>query len=200
MAITLNRKSFVSSVTDWLNGQRFMLENDLREGERNIEIARREIAKREFECSNLRLIVESLKDSKGLQKIMDALPTEWRRIRGNPHVAGVALVGKGIHLTTKPVSISSNGTLYSVGRFVIRISKSGAFFIWNLDRLHPEGVPHPHISREGTPCLGNASSAIHSAFAEYRYADGVDYLLKWLTEGYEEKLALHKATEWPEVK
>lgn len=199
-AVSLNRRGFISSVTDWLSVQQNHAAEVLRSQERTIELRRRELAKLERECADLRIISEDLKNGKRIKKAIGSLSAEWRRIRSNPYITGVALVGKGINLTTKPISISSNGKLYPIGRFVIRLAKSGSFFIWNLDRLHPGGVPHPHISKEGTPCLGNAGSAVTSAFAEYRYADGVEYLLKWLVDGYDEKLALHKATEWPEAK
>lgn len=195
----LNQKEFIGIATNWLNGEMDFLKIEFQKRERAIKVLREELAAKERYCFDFRRILEMANNSLVKDKAVKSLPQQWRRIRSNSRIAKLALSGDSIHATTADVVIKNSELNHRLGAFVISISKHGDLNIWNLERLHPEGVPHPHINKEGIPCMGNAGSAIKEAITEHRYADAFDYLIRWLFDGYEENLALHKITEWPSM-
>lgn len=129
----------------------------------------------------------------------ETLAAEYQKIKAEENVVGIYLVGKGIHVKTKPLYLEYEAKIYAVGSFVIRIGEQGDISVWNEQPLHPAGVPHPHIAKDGGPCFGNATDAITKATASRKYADAIRYVLRWLTQGYSPELAEVKIEEWPEV-
>lgn len=199
-ASPLTRKRFVKTTENWVQRILQSTEEMLKEDEKKIANLRQELAMRERSYASFQRVADDLKSGERTRAIIASLPVQWRRIRKNPRVEKLSLVGDGIQMTTTPITIAHGELRYPLGRFAVYINERGVLSVWNLDRLHPKGIPHPHINRDGTPCFGNATSAISSAVAEHRYADAVDYVTRWLADGYEEKLALHKITEWPAEK
>lgn len=193
----VTRKQFVEKATHWADWHTREVDNTLKEQAEKIELLRTELARYQRSYHDLHGIRAAMQDREARKKLVDSLPGQWRRIRINEHVASLNIVSDGIHVTMRPIAIEHDGHTYPMGRFIIRISKVGVLSVWNEDRLHPKGVPHPHINGEGTPCMGNATSAVDRAASEHRYADAVEYTIRWLVDGYEEKLALHKIQEWP---
>lgn len=130
----------------------------------------------------------------------ETLAAEYQKITNEMNVAGIYLVDEGIHVKTKPLYLEYEEKTYAVGSFVIRISDWGDISVWNEQPLHPAGVPHPHIAKDGGPCFGNATDAITKAAAGHKYATAIRYVLRWLTRGYSPELAEVKIEEWPEVR
>lgn len=194
---TMTKKAFLETAVDWANWQAASIDAELRKQEEKMKQLRRELAQLERQHFDLAGIRRDIQERDVLKKLIESFPAQWRRIRANERVESVRLVKDGIHVRTQSINIEHDGRTYPLGRFVIRISKDGVLTVWNEDRLHPDGVPHPHIDGEGTPCMGNATSAVDRAAAEHRYADAVEFTIRWLAEGYEEKLALHRIGEWP---
>ena len=124
------------------------------------------------------------------------LPSDLERIRKLPQVEHVTCVDGGLHVHTREIVIAHEGTSYSVGSFILRVGKNGGIAIWPKRTTHPEGIPHPHIAKDGGPCYGNATDAITKAAADFRIADVVQYVLTWLQHGYTPGLAEHKLAEW----
>lgn len=195
--IRLNRQKFVEATKEWVNYLENNIAKAIQDKEKEIEDLRNTLAIKERGLFDLKQVKEAVVLKKSKEDLSGSLGSQWRRIRSNPRISGLSLAGDTINITTFPVDVSHNGEVRTLGRYCIGVHNTGEFYIYSLDRFHPEGVPHPHINEHGTPCFGNASSAIVNAFREHRYADAIDYLIIWLFDGYEENLALHKITEWP---
>ena len=84
-----------------------------------------------------------------------------------------------------------------VGAYTIGISKFGEVSVWSERPLHPNGIPHPHIAKDGGPCFGNATDAITKAAANHKYYDAIFFILRWLKHGYTPELTAVKIEEWP---
>lgn len=195
--LPMSRRTFNVVAGAWVNAVPENVEKALQKMDQELERMRRELAFKERERSDLGLMYETLKDGRKIQELIGTLGEQHGRIISHPSVVSLEMVGDGLQVTTVPLTIEHAGKRYSVGRFAIYINKVGMLSVWNLDRLHPNGVPHPHISRSGSPCMGNASMAIKDAMTQHRYADAIEYLVRWLADGYEDELATHKITEWP---
>lgn len=193
----LSREQFATRVGVWVAAVPVILDQEIQRLRNEIESKRRELASIERRQADLIRTRRAIDTDGAVRVIAESLPEQWQRIRANRHVHTLEMVGKGVHVTTKPIVLEREGMRYPVGRFVLRFNEKGVLTIWGLDAFHPKGIPHPHINIAGHPCFGNASAAIEMAIAEHRYADAVDYLTRWLADGYEEALALHPITEWP---
>lgn len=103
-----------------------------------------------------------------------------------------------LHVHTKFILVpDDDGCIRNLGKFIIRIAGFGDVFIWSKCIIHPEGVPHPHISKCGSVCFGNVSLEINRLAAEYKHPELITLIMSWLVEGYEANLADAKLGEWP---
>ncbi len=127
---------------------------------------------------------------------LERMPKDRARILALPGVERLAAIKGGIVAYTKPLDLEWDGKRYPVGRFALRVGKYGGIAVWGVESTHPDGVPHPHIAKDGGPCYGNASDAITQAAADFRVADVIEHLLTWLTRGYTPDLARNKIEEW----
>lgn len=134
-------------------------------------------------------------------KIQERLIAAFARICDMPLTHRIITTGDdAIHVETKRIIGRVGDKRYDYGSFVIRWSPDGKVSIWPLVTTHPKGVPHPHIGIAGNVCYGNVGPAINKAFLEEMHPDdGFETLFDWLVDGYDENLAEHKASEWPEV-
>ena len=123
---------------------------------------------------------------------------DFERLRSNALLRTVGVLTNGLQVVTHPIVCEYEGKRYSLGSYTIRISQSGDVSVWAESSTHPTGYPHPHIGWSGSPCFGNISIAIDHAAVEHRLADTIELVLRWLTEGYDPKLAETPITEWPE--
>jgi hypothetical protein len=141
--------------------------------------------------------IEHFRSAPHLQEARRRVPKDFRRISAHPDVAKVAVVEGGIHVLTRHFIVEHKDEKYSVGDFVIRLDELGGISVWGERTDHPDGVPHPHISKDGIACFGNATEAISKAMAYHRYGDAVELVLRWLRLGYTPELAANKIEEWP---
>ncbi|MDO8492956.1 MAG: hypothetical protein Q7S19_00170 [bacterium] len=195
--LRLNRKRFVDVTTKWISTVSGGIDREVQKIQQEIEDLRMTLAINERECFNLQRLSKTVSNALPKDELFRSLKGQWRRIRSNPYVSELSLAEDMIRVTTIGADITNAGNTHQLGRFAFAIHRNGDFYIWSLDRFHPEGVPHPHINKEGTPCFGNAGTAIKDAIKEHRYADGIGYFTRWLFEGYEDQTALHKIAEWP---
>lgn len=133
------------------------------------------------------------------QGMMDRLVADAEVIVAHPLVERAIITpDHGFEVKTKLITIVENGVTHKIGRFGICLGIDPSITIWCEESFHPKGVPHPHISPWAGHCFGNVGDPITEAIAEYRYADAVEYILRWLTEGYTPELVLYnKVEEWP---
>ncbi len=193
----LNRQTFVGVTKEWVSSMEGNIEKVIQEMQREIENLRSNLAIKERTVFDFSQARQALIEKRSKDDLSGSLKDQWRRISSNPRVSSLSLAGDTINVITTAIDLCHDGQTYSLGKFGIGVHKNGEFYIYSLDCLHPGGVPHPHISKEGTPCFGNAGSAIRNAFRGHRYADAIGYLIIWLFDGYEENTATHKITEWP---
>jgi hypothetical protein len=191
------RKMFISAASKWVGTASQFTAKQLAKLDQKISNLSKELALAERERADWLRVADTLKGNRHTVDLIQSLPSQWRRIRSHPRVDRVELVDEAIHVTTKPVVIEYRGRRYPMGQFTIRIGMSGILSIWNLERIHPGGVPHPHVNEHRHPCFGNATTAVKEAAAEHRYADVIAQVITWLFDGYQHDLALHKITEWP---
>lgn len=133
------------------------------------------------------------------KEIRKRLPADFWLIKKLPQVARVGIVHEGLHVETVPIEIEHAGKRYDLGSFVVRVNAKGMVTVWSEAPTHPNGIPHPHISKDGVACFGNATDAITKHAAQFRFYDCVSLVLRWLTQGYTPALALWKIEEWPEA-
>lgn len=195
--VMIGRAQFVKTTTRWVNSLPDALKGEVQKQRKELERLRRERERIMRVYQDALRALKAMDDGTTTRTLLESLPQQWEAIRKNPHVADISQVGEGLHITTVPIVIDYDGHRYRLGRFVIRLNKDGVLTLWNLELLHPKGIPHPHIDDIGHPCYGNASAAIESALAEHRYADAVQYVTRWLVDGYEPSLAQHLIIDWP---
>ncbi len=131
--------------------------------------------------------------------LRDHLTADYGRIATHQSVASIVVIPEyGFEVITKTIYITHNGHRRRIGAYALRFRLSGNIHIWTKETHHKDSVPHPHVSAWNGPCFGNVKSTIDDAIAEYRYADAVEYILEWLTNGYSPELVIHNhVEEWP---
>jgi len=191
------RKDFLACTKGWLETGRDLMVKDLAKVDANIESAQRWLAELLRSKRELEEHIQAIDATPFVQATLGRLPRDYRQIKAHPDVAIIAVVNDGIHVETRPLHVEHEGKRYAVGSFTIRIGRKGTVNVWCETPLHPKGVPHPHIAKDGGPCFGNATNAILRAGADHRYHDVVTLVLRWLKQGYSPQLASVKIEEWP---
>jgi hypothetical protein len=103
----------------------------------------------------------------------------------------VRLLGRGLRTielrdgfllaVTMPISITWQGILYELGRYVISVPLGdGRLTIKSRDGNSVEGYPHPHVASDGAPCLGNIAPTVAQLLGEAEYFQLVTTLLEFL--------------------
>lgn len=124
----------------------------------------------------------------------------FARLFANPLIESIKLHDGALHVRTRRIEALFDGHAYDLGIFTIHVDPyHGQVAVWCELSTHPNGVPHPHISPEGIVCYGNASRAIATAAGEQRVVDVIEYILRWLVQGYTPELAQYKIEDWPIV-
>ena len=167
--------------------------------EKSIADAQQKLTDLYRQRKDLEALVLSFQSTPFVQSTLHRLESDFQKMESEPDVAWITIVDKGIHVKTQPIEIEHEGARYMVGAFVIRVSEDGHVSVWSEQPAHPKGIPHPHIAKDGGPCLGNASDVIARAAGEHRYYDTVKLVLRWLKDGYTPELASVKIEEWPVV-
>src|SRR5687768_9099652 len=193
------RKAFVDETVKWTAELPVLIAADIVNLERKIEEAQRHIAEYTRSKKESLAMLETFSKSTFIKEVHGRLPKDFAAIMRDPNVARLTIVDDGFHVETAPLEILHDGKRYAMGAFTIRVSKRGSISVWSEAPTHKDGIPHPHIAKDGGPCFGNATRAIAEAGGEQRYADAVRYVFRWLTEGYTHALAAVKIDEWPYV-
>ncbi|MEY4744530.1 MAG: hypothetical protein RL272_475 [Candidatus Parcubacteria bacterium] len=193
------RRSFVETVATWTDDLPELIRADVKNIDAKIQDAQRDLADLTRRKKESLAILEAFDRSSFARETKARSAKDFLAIKADPCVAAVAFFDDGFHVDTRPLEIAHRGNRYALGAFTIRVAKRGTVSVWSEASTHKDGVPHPHIAKDGGPCFGNASDAIARAAGEQRYADAVRYVLRWLTEGYTHALAAVKLEEWPYV-
>lgn len=193
----LSRRKFLRTAPVWTKGSTTYIQEQAQEVREQIAQMTQRLAELHRQLERWIGFEKGVENNPFSTRTRRALPGELKSIQVNPLVEGLDLHPEAIHVRTKPIVVSHEGVDYAVGTFVIRINNLGALMIWGETPTHPQGVPHPHIAKHGSPCYGNAGTAIARAAGEARYADAIEYVLTWLTRGYSPSLAETKIEEWP---
>ncbi len=193
------RRAFVETVATWTDELPALIREDVKNMDRKIQDAQRDLADLTRRKKESLALLEAFGKSSFAKEAKARCAKDFLAIKADARVAGVSFVDDGFHVETRPLEAAHRGMRYAFGAFVIRVSKRGVVSVWSEAPTHKDGVPHPHIAKDGGPCFGNATDAIARAGGEQRYADAVRYVLRWLTEGYTHALAAVKIEEWPYV-
>ncbi len=140
-----------------------------------------------------------LERSDAVQRVLDRVPQEFRRIQAMELVARFWTAEKGVHVATRDIVIERDGKRFLIGPLMIRMSNVAKVHVWSEDPKGPEGAPHPHVDHLEDPCFGNAGAKISKLLGDHRYADALEVILAWLTRGYSPELTLRKIEAWPEI-
>ena len=87
-----------------------------------------------------------------------------------------------LEVLTTPISIDYGGYLYEFGGFNLELPLgNGHVVIKPADSAHVvEGYPHPHISSDNVPCLGNIGATVAQLTGEGKLYEAVTLLLEFL--------------------
>jgi len=132
-------------------------------------------------------------------KAVERSERDVRQLRRHKLVHRLYACDEGIHIDTRPLVAEHDGVRYLLGTFTIRLGSHGDISVWGLAPAHLDGVPHPHLPKDGTPCFGTATEPIAKAGAELRLQDAVTLVLRWLQDGYTPQLAEHAIEQWPKA-
>jgi len=82
---------------------------------------------------------------------------------------------------TGDITIHHDGYTFPLGRYRIEINPRGEVFIENLDE-HPNAThPHPHVSTDHKPCLGNITADVPKLIGQMRFAEALQVLHLFLS-------------------
>lgn len=191
---------FLEITSRWVGRKGVLIKKEISEIDEKIQSLQKDLA--EALClKKIRVtVLESFLSSSFVEESLNRLSEDFKKIRLLSGIEKISIVDEGIHVETGPIVISEKGKNYMIAdSFTIRLSESGRIAIWTESSHHPKGIPHPHINQVSSPCLGNATNAIIQAVSEYRHFDTINYILRWLKEGYTPALAAVKVDEWPRM-
>jgi hypothetical protein len=195
----IGEAKFRQAVNTWVEAWPAALRGEIAKVEDLIRAHQEILAMNYRSKRELEVVLDGYMSAPYVKEIRTRLPADFRKIKELPEVARVGIVHEGLHVETVPIDIEHDGKRYTLGAFVLRINARGGVTVWSEAPTHPKGIPHPHISKNGVACFGNATDAITKHAAQFRFYDCVLLVVLWLTRGYTPALALVKIEEWPEV-
>jgi hypothetical protein len=149
----------------------------------------RELEEKEWE---VRRLAEKNLELRQRIRLHDLLTRkQLQRKAREDHSGLVKLLGRGlgsievedgaVRAVTAPVEILWCGVTYEMGRYIISIPLGeGRLTIKSQDGQEAEGYPHPHVSTDGTPCLGNLGATVAQLLGEGEHFQLVTTLLEFL--------------------
>jgi len=107
--------------------------------------------------------------------------TQLRRLLGRS-IRLMELRDGHLNVLTHPIDVDWCGYAYEFGCFWLRLPLgNGRVEIRPEDDTYiMEGYPHPHISTDGTPCLGNIGASLAQLLGEGKIFEAVTLLLEFL--------------------
>jgi len=196
---SVGRRKFVGFASLWVGSVPLMARIEEKDLVDRIGEKQRELLALERQLLLLRATAQGFVRSDVYLSAKPRLSKDYRRIQRMPEVALLTLDESGIQVESRTLYHEHEGQRYELGEFAVRVSLTGAVSVWCLRPAHPDGEPHPHYPKHGTPCFGNAVEAIRKAGVEMRVADAFDYVFRWLTEGYCPQTTVRSIAEWPVV-
>ena len=135
--------------------------------------------------------------------------TRSRRMRQTheDHAQIIRMLGKGLRAlqienstlraSTIPVEIIWDGGRYEMGSYCIHIPLGTGRLTIHLEEggSKVDGYPHPHISTDGTPCLGNIGGTLAQLLGEGEHAQAITLLLEFL-RSYNEDNPYVRLEKW----
>jgi hypothetical protein len=189
---------------DVLAALRFHAEDTPRHWEQRLEEVEREIGLAQDRLrhhmalrAEMRAIKQGFEESDRFKGTLARLSEDSDLLLKHPLVARVFGHDEGLHVETTLIVATYEDARYELGRFQVRIGLDNKPSVWAIETRHPQGIPHPHLLHNGTPCFGTATDAILEAGADLRFADCFLNILRWLAEGYAPETAGARIGEWP---
>lgn len=106
--------------------------------------------------------------------------TQFDTITAMPNVERIAVSATGIHILTRPITITHAGHVYAIGEFKISIGFTGEPVVMKNMTGTKDDYHHPHVSPSGRPSLANMASMIPELIAQGSIAEVVELLLEFL--------------------
>lgn len=188
---------FVAMVQEDTDGRAAHFRKRIKEVETEIDSLRSQLESQYRQLLEFRAAAAQEQNQTLHADVLKRVPSDYRRLKRLPLVGRVYMCEGGLQVETREIVVAHEGVRYPTGRFIVRFSRTGVLSIWAIETRHPDGVPHPHLRKYGSPCFGTASEAISRAAGEIRYADAMELILRWLTEGYAPEVASTKIETWP---
>lgn len=135
---------------------------------------------------------------------------EYKKFLSVPEVKAISSDREGvIQVFTNMIYVIHDGVKYKIGEFRIDIyinGGNGGIKFFNLTNRGdgPGGMSgynthHPHVERDGTPCLGTISSAIPQLIGEYQFAVVAIVAIQYLKSVNVDDPAGAGIYKWPKV-
>jgi len=175
------------------------------EWQRSIRQNDQAIEEKTFEISNLARKNAELRERLRAYNLLTLKRLE--REAKEEHTLLVQMLGRSIRaleagaekleVLTTPISIDYGGYLYEFGGFTMELPLgNGQLTIKPTDNDHVvEGYPHPHISSDNVPCLGNIGATVAQLTGEGKLYEAVALLLEFL-RSYNEENPYLKIERW----
>lgn len=198
-------------------------EADIKAAERTITQSDARVA--EYQA----MIVKILRECEGARRQVRLLASlkeeketylnEYDRIAQIPGLKSLTISDEHITFCTDRITIFHEGVEYDIGEFRVRLgTKNASVNFSNLTNkgngpsskftgYDRDGAPfaiqynwhHPHVKRDGSPCLGNIGETIGQLVGEHRYSVVIQLLIQFLRSVNVEDGAGKGIFHWPKV-
>jgi hypothetical protein len=164
-------------------------------------------------------LVRTIRETQGAERKLEQLETtrptqlkgyaqEFDSLTGVPGVESVETNDGVIKVFTEHIYITPDNSsdMFDIGKFRMEIYTSGAnggIRFFNLTRQGSGSdwnTNHPHVSKQGTPCLGNIKEMVAQLIGEYEYSAIARLGLQYLQSvNLEDSAGKGIFTHWPKV-
>lgn len=135
-----------------------------------------------------RLAGESVDEATLLSEIVLQVEREFADLAASPDFESISFENSSFVAITRPVEITHDGVVYSMGRYklVIMAGQDTSIRIYSADGVQsPRGLCHPHVESSNLPCYGNQRENFARLLAGRQYSVLLPLIVMYLETGYQ---------------
>jgi hypothetical protein len=123
-----------------------------------------------------------------LSEIVLQMEREFADLEASSDFESISFVNSSLEAVTRPVEITHDGIVYSMGRYklVILAGHDTSIRIYSADGVQSvQGRCHPHVDGGGVPCYGNQRENFARLLAGRQYSVLLPLIVMYLETGYQ---------------